>query len=161
MAPQGLALKHMAAELLLDWEIFGCPTRTGRDWTPGEIQGAINCGSHKSALEPNAIAHFETKVRDKVAKGQAHVVLWDNIKNDHLRQLKVLPVVVIPHKSRRMILDLLFALCLEDGGVIKSVNDTMEKWTPHGAINQLGHSLKRIIHAFTEVEDNAVILMAK
>ncbi len=41
------------------------------------------------------------------------------------------------------------------------MNDTKEKWTPHGAIDQLGHSLKRIIHAFAEVEDNAVILMAK
>jgi hypothetical protein len=31
MAPQGLTLQHEAAELLHDWEKFGCPTETGRD----------------------------------------------------------------------------------------------------------------------------------
>ena len=37
----------------------------------------------------------------------------------------------------------------------------MEKWAPRGAINQLGHSLKQIIHAFAKVDNDAVILMAK
>jgi hypothetical protein len=163
MAHQGLALKHKAAILLSDWETFGCPTRMGRDWTLGEIKAAINRGPHKSALEPNATVHLEAKVRDKVAKGQVHVVLWDDIKNAHPHQIKILPVAVIPHKLRayRLILDQSFALCLEDRGIIKSVNNTMEKWAPRGAVNQLGHFLKWIIHAFVEVEDYAVILMAK
>jgi hypothetical protein len=163
MAPQGLALKHEAADLLLDWEQFGCPTQTGCNWTLEEIQAAINHGPHKSALKPNAIAHCKEEVRDKVAKGQARVVLWDDFKHNHPPQLNVLPVVAIPHKSRvyRSILDLSFTLCLEDGDVIESVNKTIEKWASRGAINQLGHSLKQIIHAFAEVDDNAVILMAK
>jgi hypothetical protein len=128
MVPRGLALKHKAAELLADWEQFGCPTQTGRDWTLNEIQAAINHGPHKSALEPDAIAHFEEEVKDKVAKGQACMVLWDNIKHNHPRQLKVLSVAAIPHKSRayRAILDLSFALYLEDGGVIELVNNTTE-----------------------------------
>jgi hypothetical protein len=72
-------------------------------------------------------------------------------------------VVAMSHKSRayRLNLDLSFALHLEDGGIIKSVNNTMEKWAPRGAINQPGHSFKRIIHAFAEVDNDAVILMAK
>jgi len=75
----------------------------------------------------------------------------------------VSPVAAIPHKSRayRSILDLSFALRLEDGGVVESVNNTTEKLAPRGAIDQLGHSLKRIIHAFAEADDDAVILMAK
>jgi hypothetical protein len=163
MAPQGLALKHEAADLLSDWEQFGCPTQTGCNWTLEEIQAAIDRGPHKSALEPDAIAHYKEEVRDKVAKGQARVVLWDDIKYSHPHQLKDLLVAAIPPKSRayRSILDLLFVLRLEDGGIIESVNKTMEKWAPRGAIDQLGHSLKRIIHAFTKVDDNAVILMAK
>ena len=163
MAPQGLALQHEAADLLTDWEKFGCPTQTGRDWSLAEIQAAIDRGPHKSALEPDAIAHFAEEVADKVAKGQARVVLWDDIKDNHPRQLKVSPVAAIPHKSRayRSILDLSFALRLEDGGIIESVNDTTDKLAPRGAIDQLGHSLKRIIHAFAEAEDDAVILMAK
>ncbi len=91
------------------------------------------------------------------------MVLWDDIKSNHPRQLKVSLVAAIPHKLRayRSILDLSFKLCLEDGGVVESVNDTTEKWAPKGAIDQLGHSLKRLIHAFAEADDDAVILLAK
>ena len=163
MAPQGLAQKYEAAQLLANWEKFGCPTQTGRNWTVEEIQAAIDRGPHKSALEPDAIAHFAEEVADKVAKGQARVVLWDDIKLNHPAQLKVSPVAAIPHKSRayRSILDLSFALRLDDGGVVESVNDTTEKLAPRGAIDQLGHSLTRIIHTFAEANDDAVILMAK
>ena len=100
MAPQGLALKHEAADILRDWEQFGCPTATGKDWTINEIRAAIDRGPHKSALEPDAIKHFAEEVADKVAKGQARVVLWDDIKHDHPRQLKISPVAAISHKSR-------------------------------------------------------------
>jgi hypothetical protein len=111
MAPQGLALQHEAAQLLTDWEKFGCPTMTGWDWTLEQIQAAINHSPHLSALKPEAIAHFKEEVRDKVAKGQACVVLWDDIKANHLPQLKVSPVAAIPHKlhAYHLILDLLFA----------------------------------------------------
>jgi hypothetical protein len=54
-----------------------------------------------------------------------------------------------------------FALCLKDGGMIELINDTMEKWAPRGAIDQLGHSLEWIIHVFMEADDNAKVLMAK
>jgi hypothetical protein len=86
-----------------------------------DIQAAIIQGLHKLALKPEAIAHFEEEVRDKVAKGQARVVPWNDIKANHPRQLKVSLVAAIPHKLRayRSILDLLFAICLEDGGVVK------------------------------------------
>ena len=129
----------------------------------GEIQAAINRRPHKSTFEPDTIAHFVEELADKVAKGQVSVVLWDDIKNNHPRQLKVSPVAAIPHKSRayRSFLDLSFPLRLEDGGVIESVNVTTEKWAPRGAIDQLGHSLKRIIHAFAEADNDAIILMAK
>ena len=137
MAPQGLAQQHEAAELLADWAQFGCPTKTGRDWTLAEIQAAIDRGPHKSALKPDAIQHFAEEVADKVAKGQACVVLWDDIKENHPHQLKVSPVAAIPHKSRayRSILDLSFVLRLSDGGVIPSVNDTTVKLAPKGAID--------------------------
>jgi hypothetical protein len=163
MVPQGLALKHEAAHLLRDWEQFGCPTAAGRDWTIQEIQAAIDRGPHQSALGPDAIKHFAEEVADKVARGQARVVLWDDIKHNHPRHLKVSPVAAIPHKSRayRSILDLSFALRLESGGIVKSVNDTTPKLAPCGAIDQLGHSLKRIIQAFAKVDEEAVVLMAK
>jgi hypothetical protein len=44
---------------------------------------------------------------------------------------------------------------------LPSVNLTTVKTAPTGAIDQLGHSLSCIIHAFAETDDNAVIFMAK
>ncbi len=99
MAPQGLALHHEAAGVLVEWERMGCPTCTGRDWTLEEIQAAIDRGPHRSALDPEALQHFKDEVQEKVAKGQARVVLWDDIRGNHPRQLKVSPVAAIPHKS--------------------------------------------------------------
>jgi hypothetical protein len=59
-------------------------------------------------------------------------------------------------RAYRSILDLSFKLRLENGGFVDLVNNTTEKWAPRGAIDQLGHSLKRLIHAFTEADDNEV-----
>jgi hypothetical protein len=99
MAPQGPTLQHKAAQLLTEWENFGCPTRMGRGWTLSKIKAAIGRSLHQSALEPEAIAHFEVEVQDKVAKGQACMVLWEDIKSNHPCQHKVLLVAAIPHKS--------------------------------------------------------------
>ena len=160
---QGLALRHEAANILSDWAQFSCPTCTGRDWSLTEIEAAIARGPHQSALEPDALAHFEEEVTTKVNRGQARVVLWDDIRGNHPRQLKASPVAAIPHKlcAYLSILDLSFKLRLENGGFVDSVNNTTEKWAPRGAIDQLGHLLKRLIHAFAEADDNAMILMAK
>jgi hypothetical protein len=48
-----------------------------------------------------------------------------------------------------------------DGGSLPSLNDTTTKLAPSGAIDQLGHSLKQIIHVFAEADNDAVILLAK
>jgi hypothetical protein len=55
----------------------------------------------------------------------------------------------------------LFSLCLRDGTTLPSVNDSTTKTAPSGPINQLGHSLQQIIHAFTEADKNNQIFMAK
>ena len=54
-----------------------------------------------------------------------------------------------------------FHLRLKQGGILPSVNATTIKTAPKGAIDQLGHSLTRINHAFAETEDEARIFMAK
>jgi hypothetical protein len=109
------------------------------------------------------VAQLQGEVREKVANGQARVVLWDEIKGNPPPQLKISPVAMIPHKSRqfRAILDLSFPVKLEDGSVVPSVNDSTTKTAPRGAIDQIGHSLQRIIHAFATADENDKIFMAK
>jgi len=49
----------------------------------------------------------------------------------------------------------------EWGGVLASVNDTMENTAPKGAIDQIGDCLSQILHAFAKRDDTAKIFMAK
>jgi hypothetical protein len=127
------------------------------------MQAAIERGPHRSALLEEAIAHFKAKVDKKVRIGQAKLVAWDSINDNPPPELKISPIAAIPHKSKkfRSILDLSFHLRLARGEVIPSVNSTTVKTAPKGAIDQLGHLLSRILHAFAETEDDAKIFLAK
>jgi hypothetical protein len=127
------------------------------------MQAAVDRGPHRLALTDNAIAHFRAEVDEKVKSGQAKLVVWDSIKDNPPVELKIFPVAAIPHKSKQFcsIQDLSFNLRLKQGGIVPSVNATTIKTAPKGAIDQLGHSLTRIIHAFAEAEEDARIFMAK
>jgi hypothetical protein len=52
-------------------------------------------------------------------------------------------------------------LYLWDGTKLPAVNDSMTKIALSRAINQLGHLLQRVIHAFAEADKNDKIFMAK
>ncbi len=163
MCPSGRALAHSAAGLLSEWARLGCPTQTGQLWTKEEIWEAVARGPHWSALSPEALAHFAAEAAEKVHIKQANIVAWDDIKEDPPRQLKISPIAAIPHNSKvyRSLLNLSFWLCLTNGGVQASVNNTMEKTAPKGAIDQIRECLSRIVHAFAETDPTAKIFMAK
>jgi hypothetical protein len=124
------------------------------------MQAAIDRGLYKSALAPDVINQLHQEVKDKVAAGQAHMVEWDDIKANPPAELTISPISMIPYKSRkyRTILDLLFSLWLQNGGIVPSVNKASLKSAPAGAIDQIGHSLSWIIHAMASAEDDAKIL---
>jgi len=81
---------------------------TGRPWTKEQMEAAIQKGPHASSLAPDAIDQLAEELKEKVKSGQARVVLWDEIKDNPPPQLKISPLAMIPHKSRkyRAILDL-------------------------------------------------------
>ena len=163
MCPTGLALHHPAAAELLKYATGGCPANTGQPWTKAQMQEAIDRGPHVSALEQDAIEQLAEELKQKVKIGQAELVLWDSIKDNPPEQLKISPIAMIPHKSRkyRAILDLSFKLKLKNGELLNSVNASTTLSAPAGAIDQLGHSLQRVIHAFAEADEDAKIFMAK
>ena len=101
MCLAGLALHHPAAELLKKWASYGCPTHTGQPWAPTEMQEAVDCGPHRSAMSVDAIAHFGAEVAEKVKSGQAKLVAWDSIKDNPPPELKISPIVAIPHESKQ------------------------------------------------------------
>jgi len=151
VCPAGLALEHPAADILHHFTKHECPTNTGRPWTTSEVEEAVAIGPHVSLLDSEAMKQLQMEVEQKADRGQCRVVLWDDIKHNPPEHLKMWRIAMIPHKSRefRAILDLSFAIKLANGGVIPSVNGTSEKTAPKGTIDQLGHSLMRVIHAFT------------
>jgi hypothetical protein len=165
MCPSGLALHHPAAATLLEYATGGCPTNTGNPWTKQQMREAVERGPHVSALDPEAIAQMAEEVADKVRIGQARLVSWDEIKDNPPPELKISPLAMIPHKSRRFraILDLSFRLRLECGDMLKSVNESTTLSAPAGAIDQLGHTLQRVIHAMAEADlrGDEKVFMAK
>jgi hypothetical protein len=52
-------------------------------------------------------------------------------------------------------------LRLKNGSVVLSVNEETTLEAPAGVIDQMGHELDRIIHAFAEADPDAKIFMAK
>jgi hypothetical protein len=163
MHPMGQVLKHPAAGVLKEWATFGCPTRTGNQWTIEEIWEAVKQGPHQSALTPEAIAHFAEEAAEKARTNQARIVAWDDIKDNPPRELTISPIAAIPHKLKAFcsILDLSFRIKLKNGGVLASVNDTMEKTISKGAIDQIGDCLLQTIHPFAKADKTAKIIMAK
>ncbi len=115
MCPAGLAMPHPAADTLVEWATFGCPTKTRQPWKRADLDEAIARGPHQSASTPEAIEHFAGEIRAKVRTNQARVVEWDSIKDNPPAELKILPIAAIPHKSKAFwsILDLLFRLRLK------------------------------------------------
>ena len=162
MCPRGLALHHPAADTLLAYATDGCPVNTGEAWTTEQMQAAVDRGPHVSALVPAAMAQLDEEIQEKVIKGQARLVHWNDIRHSPPPQLKISPVAMVPHKSRpyRAIVDLSFPVRLPSG-TVPSVNSTTVKTAPKGAIDQIGSALPRIIHAFAAVEDSDKIFMAK
>ena len=110
MCPSGAALGHPAAPTLAEYATKGCPVRTGRQWTRAEIEAAVERGAHQSAKSDECMAQLKAEAEDKDRRGQARIILWDDIKKNLPPQLKVSPIAMVPHKSRkwRAILDLSF-----------------------------------------------------
>lgn len=163
MCPRGLALHHPAAETLLQYATSGCPVNTGSNWSRDQMQCAVDRGPHVSALVLDAMVQFDAEIQEKVLNGQARIVKWNDIRLNPPPQLKISPIAMVPHSSRpyRAILDLSFPVKLRPTGAVPSVNSTSVKTAPKGAIDQIGHVLPRIIHAFATAEDSDKIFMAK
>lgn len=138
MCPQNLALHHPTAATPLQYATGGCPVRSGQPWSLQEIEAAIAHGNNASALSLEVVAFHANQLKEKLTGNQCHVVAWDDIKHaphTHTHtQLKVLPLAMVPHKSRafRAILDLSFPVPLVDGSKHALVNWDTEKTAPFG-----------------------------
>ena len=158
--PRGRARRHPAGNLLLQYAKVGCPVSVGKNWTVKEMQAAVDKGPHTSALVADAIAQIQIEARDKERQGFATIVKWDVLKQNLPANLKISPLAMIPHKSRkyRAILDLSFSLTIA-GWDLPSVNEATSETAPSEAIDQVGEVLPRIIEALatTPLSDDPIL----
>ena len=101
MHPRHKALRHPAAEELLQYASTGCPLDCGQDWTLAQMEAAILKGPHKSAESPDARSALRTEALERIAEGSCRIVKWKDIKDNPPPQLKISPIAAIEHKSRR------------------------------------------------------------
>ena len=141
----------------------GCLLSIGRDWTLKELEMATERGPHILALEPDAIAQIQVEAREKEAQGFSKIYLWEDLKKHLPKNLKLSPLAMIPHKSRkyRAILDLSFALMMT-GYNLPSVNEATEHIAPKEAIDQIGTVLPRLIKAMaSSLLDKGNVMFSK
>ena len=145
MCPRQEALQHPAAVKLLDYAISGCPADCGKSWDRDHIEKAMIRGAHRSALAPLASEELLKKTVEKVRNGFAKIIRYGDIKDRLPENLKISPVAMIPHKSRksRCILDLSFCLKI-DGTKMPSVNSSTTQTAPQNSMDELGRVLERL-----------------
>jgi hypothetical protein len=146
MWPTKYALNHDAKELLSSYAEKGCPVDCGPAWTIEHIKLALLRGPHISAKQKMAAKQLQTETEEKIKHGYARTVKWKDIKDNVPHQLKISPIAMIPHKSRkfRAILDLSFNL-YNKGTKHPSVNENTNKLAKSEAMAQLGKSITRIV----------------
>ena len=147
MKPRNKALRHPAADALLQYATNGCPLDCGLDWTLAQMEAAIEKGPHQSAQLPKASKALRTEALERIAEGSCRVVKWNDIKNNPPPKLKISPIAAIPHKSRDycMILDLSYELKIMKEK-LNSVNTASNKdLAPQHSMYELGNVIPRII----------------
>ena len=164
MHPNGPALAHPAAPLLIDFAMEGPSVGIDLEHPLEVLTAAIHRGAHPSAAQLDAAMALRQETLEKVEQGFAQLIPWKKLLRHLPKKLKLSPIAAIPHKSRayRMILDLSFAF--EVNGVTwPSVNDATDRHAaPLQSMSQLGKVLPRLIYALATLpEDQGPILMMK
>ena len=115
---------------------MGCPVDVGEDWILDQLEAAVERGPYTSALDPEAVRQMQVEACEKEKQGFAKIFLWEDLKKNLPAKLKLLPLAMIPHKSRKFkaILDLSFSL-LVAGYQLPLANDASKDCVPSEAMD--------------------------
>ena len=102
MQPQGKTVKnHPAYKLLDSYAKTGCPVDCGPDWTPAQIEAALQYGAHLLARTGNALDCLVQEAREKEKDGFVKIITRGSIKDKIPQKLKLSPIAMIPHESQK------------------------------------------------------------
>ena len=108
----------------------------------GTAAGGSGQGALLVSVGGRRISQIQVEAREKEAQGFAKIYKWEDLKKDLPCALKLSPLTMIPHKSRkyRAILELLYQLMVA-GYLLPSVNDATVRTAPEEAMYQVGSVL--------------------
>jgi len=132
MHPDESIQHHPAFDALYHYSTKGCPVDCGPSWSQEHLEAAILCRPHILAKSADGARCLQEEAMEKVVQGEAEVIKWNEIKENLHPNLKILPLVAVPHKSCMFhaILDLSFQLCI-NGMLLPSVNKATTPLSNH------------------------------
>ena len=157
------AIHYSSYDRLLEYATVGCPADCGADWTEEYIISAIRHGPHSSTMKAPALKVLHIEVQEEITQGYARKISFGELRKHIPKNLKLSPVVMIPHKSRdyRTILDLSFKLKINNT-TMTSVNEGTVQTAPEHAMRELGRVIERMISLMaTSPTDSPTFLFSK
>jgi len=146
MQPNPAIHSHPTYLMLLKYASNRCPVQCCKPWTCEHLEEAIEQCPHISATMPEAATFLHKEAHEKEKLVHAHIICWDDIKDNPPKSLKISPIAAIEHKSQlyQSILNLSYKLQLW-GVKITSVNQNTVLMSNHKAMEQMGQALWRLV----------------
>jgi hypothetical protein len=100
-------------------------------------------GAHRSALDPDSIALVPEDIQCQVDVGFCRIVTWKELQGLRPKNLKILPIAVVPQRNcrGRIILNLSFPVYPRDkrnrDPIQAGVNKTTQKLAPQGPVREI------------------------
>jgi hypothetical protein len=124
------------------------------------------------AMTPAAITLFHEDIAYQAEAGSDEIVLWDELKKNLPKVLKISPAVAVPQANRRdrIILKLFFPVRQpKEAGrhqkmgptMAPLVNETTVKLSPQVAVKEIGQVLNRVLHFMASTPANHDIMISK
>jgi hypothetical protein len=167
LQPQRRAEGHPFFPTLHEWATKGVPVDCGLAWSWETVEAAVARGPHRSAIKPDGIALVHEDIQYQGDAGFCKVMTWQEIQRLRPKNLKILPIAVVPQRDRRgrIILDLSFPVYPEDKKhkepIQAGVNETTAKLAPQGPVRKIGQVFRRLLNLISEAEAGEVVMLAK
>eukprot|EP00957_Ditylum_brightwellii_P123500 9415863-Ditylum_brightwellii.AAC.1 len=88
---ENLYQETIAAGLLQQYSLFGCPVNCGEVWTPDHIHQTLHHGPHSSAHNPDDLNALQEETEEKVRQEYAWIMQWGDMKNKIPKNLRISP----------------------------------------------------------------------
>jgi hypothetical protein len=166
MQPQPLADVHLFTLTMKQWR-HSIKVYCGPNWSWDAIKAVIVHGLHPTACMSDTHDLFKEDITYQVMAGFSKVMLWEEVKRLHPKNLKISPVALIPPGGRqgRIILDLSFPIYQDVNGIVTATQESVKSTTvlpaPSIPLKEIGKMLPRLLYYMRDTPWSLHILFCK